>query len=105
MDKNINKNMYLKVFIGLLLLTGLTLVQPFVVDLHLTNTLIVQMFISFIKASLIVLYYMHLKYEARLFRGLFMILVVTLVIVFSIMIVDMVFRESVNDAYNVWSAK
>lgn len=105
MDKNINKNMYLKVFIGLLLLTGLTLVQPFVLDISVANTVVVQMIISLIKASLIVLYYMHLKYETKLFRGLFMILGVTLVIVFALMITDMVFRESVNDAYNVWSNK
>jgi caa(3)-type oxidase subunit IV len=52
---------YIKVLIGLLVLTAVTLVQPsmFLVE----HTFITQLLIGAIKAWMIVMYYMHLKGE------------------------------------------
>ena len=49
---------YYKVLIGLLLLTALTFVQPYIFH---AGTFIAQMGIAVVKAWLIIMYYMHLK--------------------------------------------
>jgi len=49
---------YYKVLIGLLLLTTLTFVQPFI---YQAGTFASQLLIAVIKAWLILMYYMHLK--------------------------------------------
>ncbi len=55
------KGLYFKVLWGLLLLTGVTFIQP---HLFMTNmTFTAQMIIAIVKAYLIVIYYMHLKGE------------------------------------------
>jgi caa(3)-type oxidase subunit IV len=58
---DIEKKVYYKVLIGLLLLTAVTFIQP-----HLfmaESSFVPQMIIAVIKAYLIVIYYMHLKGE------------------------------------------
>jgi cytochrome c oxidase subunit 4 len=55
------KGLYFKVLLGLLLLTGVTFIQP---HLFMTSmTFSAQMIIAVIKAYLIVIFYMHLKGE------------------------------------------
>ena len=49
---------YYKVLIGLLLLTALTFVQPYMFH---AGTFVAQMGIAVVKAWLIIMYYMHLK--------------------------------------------
>lgn len=58
-DYKKERSAYYKVLIGLLLLTAVTFVQPY---LFMTeSTFAAQMFIAVIKAWLIIMYYMHLK--------------------------------------------
>jgi caa(3)-type oxidase subunit IV len=58
---DVEKKVYYKVLIGLLLLTAVTFIQP---HLFMTgHSFIPQMIIAVIKAYLIVMYYMHLKGE------------------------------------------
>ena len=55
------KGLYFKVLLGLLLLTGVTFIQP---HLFMAGASFVpQMLIAVVKAYLIVIYYMHLKGE------------------------------------------
>lgn len=55
---------YIKVLIGLLVLTAVTFIQP---HMFLTNVnLEVQLFIGVVKAYLILAYYMHLKGETQI---------------------------------------
>jgi caa(3)-type oxidase subunit IV len=54
------KGLYFKVLLGLLLLTGVTFIQP---HLFTGMTFTAQMIIAVIKAYLIVMFYMHLKGE------------------------------------------
>ena len=55
---------YFRVFAALLLLTGVTVWVAFL-DLGAANT-VVAMAIAAIKASLVVLYFMHVRYGSRL---------------------------------------
>lgn len=55
---------YIKVLVGLLLLTAVTFIQP---HMFLTNiNLEIQLLIGAIKAYLILAYYMHLKGETQI---------------------------------------
>ena len=55
---------YIKVLVGLLLLTAVTFIQP---HMFLDNmNLGIQMFIGVVKAYLILAYYMHLKGETQI---------------------------------------
>jgi len=66
---------YYKVFIGLLLLTALTFVQPYMFMAE--STFAAQMIIAVLKAWLIVMYYMHLKGETLIsVMGIFSLLIV-----------------------------
>ncbi|MEZ5394545.1 MAG: cytochrome C oxidase subunit IV family protein [Bryobacterales bacterium] len=55
---------YLAIFVALLVGTGVTIAIAYV-DLGPMNTL-VAMLIAFFKASLVVLYFMHVKYSSKL---------------------------------------
>ncbi len=55
---DVEKKHYYKVLIGLLLLTALTFVQPFI---YQAGTFASQLLIGVVKAWLILMYYMHLK--------------------------------------------
>jgi caa(3)-type oxidase subunit IV len=73
---------YYKVLIGLLLLTALTFVQPYVFQ---AGTFTAQMLIAVIKAWLILMYYMHLKGEKLI--GSMTMFAMALVLVFFIIVV------------------
>lgn len=74
---------YYKVFIGLLLLTAVTLVQPHLFMTH--STFLAQMIIAVIKAWLIVMYFMHLKGEKLI--GATVIFALFLVTVFFVIVI------------------
>lgn len=95
----INSQMYLKIFLALLALTILTFVQPFLISSNLYATVIVQMFLAIIKTVLIVAYYMHLKYESKLFKMIVLVAVVTLGIFFVITASDAIFRNESFDLF------
>jgi cytochrome c oxidase subunit IV len=65
--KHITPNsVYLWVLIGLLVLTALTVTVTWI-DLS-AFTVLVALVIATVKATIVLTYFMHLKYESRLFR-------------------------------------
>ena len=91
--------MYLKIFFALIILTLLTFSQPYIISGSISQTVIMQLFIATIKAVLIGSYYMHLKYEAPLFRYIVLMALVTLTIFFVITATDAVFRNETFDLF------
>ncbi len=83
------KGMYLKILIGLLVLTALTFVQPYIFFKHMTFE--VQLLIAFAKAFLIVAYYMHLKSEKP---------VIGLMVAFAMLLVLFFFFTTMIDVSN-----
>jgi len=78
----VEKKRYYKVLIGLLILTALTFVQPFIFQ---AGTFTAQMLIAVIKAWLILMYYMHLKGDKLI--GSMTLFSMALVLVFFIIVV------------------
>ncbi len=95
----INATMYLKVFIALFILTVLTFLQPYLMSANLYATVSIQMFLAIVKTVLIVAYYMHLKYESKLFKTIVIIAVITLSIFFIITATDAIFRNEDFDLF------
>ena len=95
----VDLNMYLKIFILLLILTILTFLQPFILSPSLTETVVVQMFLAIAKSAIIVAYYMHLKYESKLFKIIVLVAVVVLLIFFIITASDAIFRNEPFDLF------
>jgi len=98
--EHLNTRIYNKVFLALLALTILTFLQPFILggsNIHITVSL--QMFIAILKTVLIVAYYMHLKYESKLFKIIVLVALVTLSIFFIITSTDAIFR---NESYDLF---
>lgn len=91
--------MYFKIFIALVALTILTLIQPYIIPTDISNTVIMQMFLSIVKTTLIISYYMHLKYESKLFKYIVVFAVVTLAIFFVITATDAIFRNEPFDMF------
>lgn len=92
---------YIKIFIALIILTALTFLQPLIIPSNVSNTVLMQLFISCLKTVLIVSYYMHLKYETALFRYIVLFAVVTLSIFFIITATDAIFRNETFDLFQV----
>ena len=63
-DVVISKNVYYAIFAALVVLTGVTTGVAFL-DLGVFNP-IVAMSIAVLKASLVVLYFMHMRYSSRM---------------------------------------
>ena len=59
----VSRNVYFAVFAALIVLTGLTTTVA-TIDLHVFNP-IVAMTIAVTKATLVVLFFMHLRYSSR----------------------------------------
>ena len=95
-------SMYIKVFALLIGLTILTIAQPLLFHSDsLAMTLSVQLAIAFVKAFLIVAYYMHLKMEHKIFTGFFFFMLLIFVVIYLIMAIDLFYREFGNDAYTI----
>lgn len=99
-EETLTEAVFLKVFLLLVLLTILTISQPFLMSTDLSQTVGIQMFISVVKTLLIGAYYMHLKYEQPLFRYIVLIAVITLSIFFVITSFDAIYR---NETYDFFS--
>lgn len=97
--EEINASLYLKVFIALFALTVLTFLQPYLISANLYATVSIQMFLAIVKTVLIVAYYMHLKYESKLFKIIVIVAVVTLTIFFIITATDAIFRNEDFDLF------
>lgn len=81
---------YVMVWLALLILTGLTVT---VVGLNLKNlAIIVAIFIAGFKSTLVLNYFMHLKYESALFKNMVYVAIFTLVIIIALTFTDISFR-------------
>jgi len=87
---------YYKVLIGLLLLTAVTFVQPYIFQ---AGTFTAQMLIAVIKAWLILMYYMHLKGDKLI--GSMTMFSMALVLVFFIIVVavDVTHFQFADESY------
>ncbi len=94
-----HKNMYLKIFYLLAFLTVLTFLQPFVIGNSLQDTVLIQMFLALVKSILIVAYYMHIKYESKLYKVIVLMAIVVLCIFFIITASDAIFRNESFDLF------
>jgi len=78
----VERKRYYKVLVGLLLLTTLTFIQPYI---YHAATFTSQMLIAVVKAWLILMYYMHLKGEKLI--GATVIFSLFLVTVFFVIVI------------------
>ena len=89
-DHIIPLKIYINVIAGLLVLTVIT-VAAAQVDFGVLNVLI-AMGIATVKASLVLLYFMHLKYDDKLFLVIFLTGVFFLVVIFLLCEFDLATR-------------
>lgn len=81
---------YLLIWFGLLVLTGLTVT---VAGLNLGNLSILgAILIAAVKSTLVVMFFMHIKYEDRVFKIMLAVAVCTLVVILLLTFVDTSFR-------------
>ncbi len=97
--ETLTQEVFIKVFIVLAFLTALTLIQPYLIPVELSQTVSIQLFLALIKTVIIGAYYMHLKYESSLFRYIVFIAVLTLCIFFIIIAFDAIFRNNTSDFF------
>jgi cytochrome c oxidase subunit IV len=83
--------LYILIWLTLLILTATT-VTAAGVNAGKFNVFSV-LFIAGCKSSLVLAYFMHLKYESRLLKLMFFIAIATLTIFISLTFVDFSFRE------------
>lgn len=99
-DLNImTKQLYIKVFLVILFLTILTFVQAKLMSPNLQSILWLQMVLALSKTFFIVAYYMHLKYESRLYKVIVLMAIITLGIFFLITASDAIFRNETFDLF------
>lgn len=82
----------LKVFIGLLGLTALTVYTAKYVDLGGNWNLVLAMFIASVKGSLVLLWFMHLKGDAKSNQVIIGSTVLFLALLFGIVASDLFYR-------------
>ena len=81
---------YSLVWIILLIFTGITVA---VARMHLgAFSVLTALTIASIKALLVLMFFMHLKYERPIFRAMFMVAVITLTVFIGITFFDVAFR-------------
>lgn len=93
---------YFAVFGALLVLTVLTVVVS-VIGLPQPAAIIVAMVVALIKASLVVLWFMHLKYDDRFYSLIFVISIFFLVLFFVFTSMDVFTRGQVNPEESFFS--
>jgi len=81
---------YILVWLALLVFTGLTVA---VAGIHLPNiAVLTALSIAAIKTVLVVVFFMHLKYEDRVFKIMLFVATVTLAVILALTFVDISFR-------------
>jgi cytochrome c oxidase subunit 4 len=83
---------YLLVWFALVVLTGITVVVAGI-QLH-ALTVPVALAIASIKTMLVVLYFMHIKYEPTLFKLMLLVCFITFVIFIGLTFSDFAFRPA-----------
>ena len=89
--KNIHPySTYLMIWFGLLVLTGVTVT---VAGLNLGNLSVLgAILIAAVKSTLVVWFFMHIKYEDRVFKIMLGVAIITLVVIMVLTFVDVSFR-------------
>jgi cytochrome c oxidase subunit 4 len=86
----VNYGTYIMVWLALLILTGLTVT---IAGLNLKNyAIIAAIFIAGFKSTLVLNYFMNLKFETPLFRNMVYVAIFTLVIIIGLTFTDISFR-------------
>lgn len=81
---------YILIWLGLLMLTGVTIT---VAGLNLgTLSVLGAIVIAAIKSTLVVLYFMHIKYEDRVFKIMLGLAIFTLVVILALTFADVSYR-------------
>ena len=81
---------FIKVWLALLALTAITVT---VAEPHLGRfSTLTALVIASLKAGLVLWFFMHLKYESRLFKGLFLAPIVTLAVIIGFTFFDIWYR-------------
>jgi cytochrome c oxidase subunit 4 len=81
---------YILIWIALLILTAVTITAA---SLHFGNfTVLAAIAIATIKGTLVLLYFMHLKYEDRIFKLMLFLALFTLAVIMVLTFVDVSFR-------------
>jgi cytochrome c oxidase subunit 4 len=81
---------FILVWAALLVLTAITVT---VAGMHLGRlSMLAALLIASAKASLVLWYFMHLKYESRLFKVLLLVPVATLAVIIGLTFFDILYR-------------
>jgi cytochrome c oxidase subunit 4 len=86
----IKYRVYVYVWGSLIILTGLTLTAAALEFGGLS--IIINILIASVKASLVVCLFMHLKYESRLFKVMLLLAMTTLTVIILLTFSDVLFR-------------
>lgn len=86
----VSYRVYVAVWCALLVLTGVTV---WVARLELgTASVLTALSIAAVKAGLVLYIFMHLRYETRLFKGMFLVALVTLATIIGLTFLDVLYR-------------
>jgi len=96
----IDASIYIKVFIILAVLTGLTILQPVLIHMNYAPTLLVQMFIAFTKIILVVMYYMHIKGASSLYKKMILGIILLLIVLGGFTAIDTYARFMHHDVFS-----
>lgn len=81
---------YILIWFGLLVLTGVTITAA---GLNLgTLSILAAIVIAAVKSTLVVLFFMHIKYEDRVFKMMLGLAILTLVVIMVLTFADVSFR-------------
>jgi len=86
----VNYSVYVTLWCALLVLTGITV---WVARLHLgAASILAALAIASVKGGLVMYIFMHLRYESRLFKGLFLVALATLATIIGLTFLDVLYR-------------
>ena len=92
-DHSMGIKTYLNIFYLLLALTVLTIAQPYVMNLTTSFQVSVQLLIAFLKAFLIVAYYMHVKFEGKLLKAFIYFSIAIMITIAVLVMIDVYYRD------------
>ena len=98
--QKIDSSIYIKVFIILAVLTGLTILQPALVHMNYMPTFLVQMLIAFAKITLVVMYYMHIKGASSLYKKMIFGIILLLIVLSTFTAIDTYVRFMNHDVFS-----
>jgi cytochrome c oxidase subunit 4 len=81
---------YILIWLTLLIFTGITITSAGINFAKIG--IVIALFIASVKTTLVLFYFMHLKYEAKLFKIMFIITIATLTVFIGITFFDVLFR-------------